>query len=68
MKIARIINAIVWTALLITICIMVAIQWHEQGCEIKCLVVGCLTYTCMITAIGFTIDQTIKEYYEEWDQ
>jgi hypothetical protein len=59
---ARKINAIVWIALAVAVCIGVTIVWHSNGCEIKSLVIGCLMHSSMMAAIGFTIDQTIKEY------
>jgi hypothetical protein len=61
MKRARIINAIAWAIIAITLCVWVAIEWHNQGCEAKSLVIACVTYTAMATGIGGTIDQTIKE-------
>ena len=64
MKRARIINAIAHAIIAVTICVWVSIEWYNKGCEPKCLVIACLMYTSMLTAIGFTIDQTIKEINE----
>lgn len=61
MKKARIINAIVWIAVAVAICIMVAIQWHAKGCGPKSLVIACAMYTAMAVGIAGTIDQTLKE-------
>lgn len=61
MKRARMINAIIWIAIAVTICVMVTKQWYYQGCEIKSLVIACTMYTAMIAAVGGTIDATIKE-------
>ena len=61
MKRARIINAIAWAIIAVTICIAVVIEWHHKGCEVKSLVIACAIYTAMATGIGATIDQTIKE-------
>ena len=58
---ARIINAIVWIALAVAVCIAVVIEWHHQGCEVKSLAIACVMYTGMAVGIGATIDQTIKE-------
>lgn len=58
---ARIINAIAWAIIEATICIAVVIEWHQQGCEVKSLVIACAMYTAMAAGIGTTIDQTIKE-------
>jgi tryptophan-rich sensory protein len=58
---ARIINAIAWAIIAVTICIAVVIEWRHQGCPIKSLVIGCAMYTAMAAGIGATIDQTIKE-------
>lgn len=65
MKRARIINAIAWAVIAITLCVWVAIEWHNQGCPVKSLVIGCAMYTAMAAGIGATIDQTIKER-EQW--
>lgn len=59
---ARIINAIVWIAVAVAVCVMVAIQWHAKGCEPKSLVIACAMYTAMAIAIAGVIDQTIKDY------
>lgn len=61
MKRARIINAIAWAIIAVTICIAVVIEWHHQGCEVKSLAIACAMYTAMAAGIGATIDQTIKE-------
>lgn len=58
---ARKINAIVWIALAVAACIMVAVEWHAKGCEPKSLAIACAMYTAMAAGIGATIDQTIKE-------
>lgn len=61
MKRARIINAIAWAIIAVTICIAVVIEWHHHGCEVKSLAIACTMYTAMATGMGATIDQTIKE-------
>lgn len=61
---ARIINAIVWIAIAVAICVMTTLQWHAQDCPARSLVIGCTMYTAMIAAIAGTIDQTIKEYQD----
>lgn len=58
---ARKINAIVWIAIAVAICIAVVIEWHHQGCEVKSLAIACAMYTAMAAGLGATIDQTIKE-------
>ena len=61
MKRARIINAIAWAIIAVTICISVVIECHQQGCEVKSLAIACAIYTAMAAGIGATIDITIKE-------
>ena len=61
MKQARIINAIIWIAIAITLCVWVSIEWHNNGCETKSLIIACAMYIAMPSVIGLTIDQTIKE-------
>lgn len=58
---ARKINAIAWAIIAITLCVWVSIEWNNQGCPVKSLVIACAMYTAMATGIGATIDQTIKE-------
>lgn len=58
---ARIINAIIWIAIAITLCVWVSIEWSNNGCEAKSLIIACIMYTAMPAGLGGTIDQTIKE-------
>lgn len=61
MKRARIINAIIWIALSVTLCVWVSIEWHNQGCSVSSLITACAMYIAMPGVLGMTIDQTIKE-------
>jgi uncharacterized membrane protein YbaN (DUF454 family) len=61
---ARKINAIICIAIAVAICVGVTKVWHSNGCEVESLIIGCIMYTGIISAIGFTIDQTIKEYQD----
>lgn len=65
MKRARKINAIAWAVITVAICIAAVIEWHNQGCPVKSIVIGCAMYTAMAAGLGATIDQTIKER-EQW--
>lgn len=61
---ARIINAAIWAAIAITLCVAVGIQWHNNGCEVKSLVLAIAMYTSMSATLCGVIDQTIKEKQE----
>lgn len=60
MKRARIINVIVWVAIAVALCSMVVLQWYNQGCELKSLIIACVFYTMMPATICGVIDQTIQ--------
>lgn len=62
MKKIRIINAVICSAIAITLCYMVTMQWHSTGCGFESCVAGCLVYSSAIACIGLVIDETIKEY------
>ena len=58
---ARIINAAIWVAIAITLCVAVGFQWYNNGCEVKSLVLAIAMYTSMSATLGLVIDRTIKE-------
>lgn len=60
MKTKRIINAAIWAAISISICIMVCVQWHAQGCGIESMIAAIAFHTCVPFAIGYTIDAAIQ--------
>lgn len=60
MKRARTINAIAWVLIAITLCTYVVIEWHQQGCGVKSLVLASALYTSFCAAIGVVIDLTIQ--------
>lgn len=60
MKKARIISGIVAGIVAATLCTLVAVEWHAQGCGIWSLVAGCTMHTIMVAAIWNTIDNTLK--------
>lgn len=57
---ARIINAIVWIAIAVALIAMVTVQWHQQGCELRSLVLAGVFYTTACTALGKVIDLTLQ--------
>lgn len=61
MKTKRIINAVIWAAITLTICTMVVVEWHAQGCGASSLIAAIAMYTICTAAIGFCIDQTIQD-------
>lgn len=60
MKKKRIINAAIWAAITLTICTMVVIEWHSQGCGASSLIAAIAMYTSVNAAIAFGIDRTIQ--------
>ena len=60
MKTKRIINAVIWAAITLIICVMVVIEWHAQGCGVSSLIAGIAMYIAVNVAIAFGIDQTIQ--------
>lgn len=60
MKTKRIINAVIWAAITLTICAMVVVEWYAQGCGVSSLIAGIAMYTSVNAAIAFGIDQTIQ--------
>lgn len=61
MKTKRIINAALWAAITLTICAMVVVEWYSQGCGASSLIAAIAMYTICTAAIGFCIDQTIRD-------
>lgn len=61
MKTARIITGIAAGILAATLCTLVAVEWHAQGCGTWSLVAGCTMHAVMIAAIWNTIDHALKE-------
>lgn len=61
MKRARIINAIIWSIIAIILCTCVVVEWHQQGCELKSLILAVAMYTSFCGAMGLVIDMTMKE-------
>ncbi len=61
MKTKRIINGVIWAAICIVLCTGVTIEWYSQGCGASSLIAAIAMYTICTAAIGFCIDQTIRD-------
>ncbi len=64
MKTARRINAAIWTAIGIALCVWVCYEWHKQGCGWESLLVGVLWYSTACTCFCLCADEHIKEHYQ----
>ena len=60
MKRARIINAIAWVAIAITLCVWVSIEWNNYECPVSSIILASAVYTTFCAAIGVVIDLTIQ--------
>lgn len=60
MKRARIINAITWVAIAITLCVWVSKEWSNNGCPVSSLILASAVYTTFCAAIGVVIDLTMQ--------
>lgn len=58
---ARILNAIAWALVAIVVVSMVVVQWYNNGCETKSLVIASIWYTAMVTTFALLVDHNIKE-------
>lgn len=65
MKKTRLIIGLIFLAVTIWICWMILRQWSENACDDSCLVIGCLWHITCSSALWFTVDQAISEYYNE---
>ena len=61
MKRARKINAIAWAVIAVALSAWVTIEWHNQGCELKSLILASAFYTTFCAAIGAMVDLAIQE-------
>ena len=57
---ARLINAIAWVLVAIAVVSLVVMQWYDNGCGIKSLVIAGVWYTVMAATFGLLVDQCIK--------
>ena len=64
MKKTRILTAIIFIAIALTIIPMVCYQWHVQGCQVSSLIAAIVMYTSIDLGIWAVTDQSIKEHYE----
>lgn len=64
MKTARRINAAIWAAIGIALVVGVCYEWHKQGCGWDSLLVGAIWNTTLCTGICLSVDQKIKEHYQ----
>lgn len=60
MKRARIINAIAWVAIAITLCVWVSIEWNNNECPVSSLILASAVYTTFCAAMGVVIDLTMQ--------
>lgn len=63
MKKTRILTAIIFIAIALTIIPMVCIQWHIQGCQVSSLIAAIMFYSTLTAGMWYFVDLQIKEHY-----
>lgn len=66
-KIARIVNAAFWTVALAAVLVAVCIQWNNNGCELKSILLAVAWYTSGCVGLGLIIDQHLREQLKRYE-
>lgn len=60
-KAMKIINGAGWAVVAIVLNIMVVHYWHQMGCGMKSLVLGCIQFTAFCACFWYCIHNHISE-------
>ena len=66
-QIARIVNAAFWTVALAAVLVTVCIQWNNNGCELKSILLAVAWYTSGCVGLGLIIDQHLREQLKRYE-
>ena len=65
MKRVRVINGIVWGAIVVWIIVEVLLEWHASGCGAKSLCLAWAFYGVTGTGLWFIVDTWLREHDED---
>lgn len=60
-KTLKTINSAFWAIVALVLDIMVVYYWHQMGCGVKSLVLGCIQFTAFCACFWYCIHNHINE-------